>query len=258
MSKKTKTFQQKQKYSNQDLALLDEISKKNSNNSTVNNIIRPDNGHLKDDTFKPKKDTQTTNKIITPADLKREEELIKEEAKEYSKEFQKQFDVWKDIDVSSDYDWCTFDHREYLIRIFKMDISKFKKFVTLNYVWSPIMRTWKLEDAQMNEGIFAVAKIVAIGSGIENTDYSVGDIVLLPSTDIVGEDWNPKFLHVMQFQQSKGMAPVLPEGMRQRIPNVEIKWANYKFVRPWIPVPEESDELTYLIPESKVKGKFNK
>lgn len=257
-----KTFNDKQleRIDSNKLVGLEHLHDRNVGKKIINTgVIKPDHINLKDDTFKPKDEEEIieTNKVITEEDLNKEVEELKKEEKRYEDEFKSQYLKWAEEDEWSEYNWCDFDHKEYLVRLFKMDISSFKGYVTLNYSWSPILKNWKLSDQKMTEGILPIAKIIAIGKSIDSKKYSVGDIVLVPSCDIIGDDWNPKFLHVMQFQQSKGMQPVLPDGMEQRIPNVEKNWEHYKFVRPWVPKPTQVDNLTYLIPESKVKGRFS-
>jgi hypothetical protein len=137
-----------------------------------------------------------------------------------------------------------------------MDISEFKGFFSVEYEWSEYLGKFKLVDVPTVETVFPIAKIMKIGEGVTSDRYKVGDIVIVPSSDITGEDWNPKFLHVMQFQNSQNMKPVLPDKMKQNIPNVEIHWGRWKFIKPWLPSPDNEDNLTYLIPTSKVKGRY--
>jgi len=260
MNKKVKTFEDKQRPLTQaEMAAL-EYLKGDNNKKIKSDVIRPDNVLLKDKNFEAKSDEDLGSeegRLITEEDLKNEDLLLQEESERFSKAFMEQFNKWVAEDHGSEYEGIEFDHDDYLVRIFKMDVSGFKGFITLEYEWSVYLKNFKLKDKPATENLFPIVKILKKGQGIKSDKYKEGDVVLVPSNDILGEDWNPKFIQVMQYQDSRNMKPVLPEGMRQSIPNVEKNWDRYKFVRPWVPKPEEIDHLTYLIPETKVRGTFN-
>lgn len=257
---KVKTFNQKQRpLTGAEAKALEHLKKKKAGVKTKQAVISPEHGNLKDDTFKPivDPDEKYKGKIITEEDLKKEKEEELQVSKDYEEEFFKQYAEWKKIDESSEYDWCTFDNDDYLVRLFAMDVSGFDKYKSLKYEWSSILKNWKLTDTQLIDNVYPIGKILKVGKAVELDKYKVGDIVLLPSNDIVGEDWNPHFLTILGHQRSQGMSPVLPTGMRQRMQNVELKWDRYKFVRPWVPKPEDKDNLTFLIPSPIVKGTYD-
>ncbi len=257
MSKKIKSFNDKiRPLTDAEKEALEHLRKKGK--PLKNEILEPGAGVLKDDTFKAKPNREyQEGKIITEEDLKAEELKVKIEAERFSQEFRRQFTEWAAIDHSVDYEGLSFDHADYLVRIFSMDVKGFEGFITLEYEWSHIIGKFKIKDKPATENVFPIVKILKIGEGVKSTKHKVGDIVLVPSNEILGEDWNPKFLHYMQFQDSKGMNPVLPEGMKQSVPNVQKNWDRFMFIRPWVPQPEEQDKLTYLIPEGRVIGSYN-
>lgn len=262
MAKKVRDWNSKQKLSKNQSAIITEKLSDVGKDS----IITPEQIKLQDVVFdegkKNKKRVEPTQegKIITEDQLKKEaselEKKNKEESLKFEKEFNKQLKEWSKEDLSDEYSFVDISRQEYLVRIFEMDVSDFDGHITLNYEWSALLNQYKIADARMNKKTFPIVKIIKVGRDSDD-GFKKGDIVLVPSTDILGDDWNPKFLHIMQYQQSSNMKPVLPEGMRQRISNVEIKWDKYRFVKPWVLDPQNQDTLTYLIPQSKVKGYFN-
>lgn len=265
MSKgRSKTFEEKQRsLTDAEKEALMHLKEKKAGVKKKTKAIDPEKIKLQDVVGSPevpgKNAYYEEGKLITPETLEEERKAEIAEKKRYIAEFDRQFKEWCKEDHHSEYQgWCDFDHNDYLVRIFKMDVSEFKNFVSLEYEWSPIKQNYKLKDVPMTENTFPIVKILAVGEGVKSDKYQVGDVCLVPSTDIIGEDWNPKFLHIMQFQDSKGMKPKIPKGMRQTIPNVEVNWERYKFVRPWLPEPEEKDHLTYLIPEAKIRGRYKK
>ena len=47
------------------------------------------------------------------------------------------------------------------------------------------------------------------------------------------------------------MSPILPPGMTEKIPKIELEYERYMFVRPWVLNPTDDDRRTFLLPESK-------
>lgn len=261
MSKGTQTFADKQrKFTDAEVTALEHLRKKNAGIApkpktvlTAKDIELQDKGALE-----PKKTYEyEEGKLITAEVLAKEVEDKKKEDERFTKEFRRQLGVWVKEDHHSEYENVEFDHEDYLVRIFQMDVSSFKNFITLEYEWSPILQKLKLTDKPATENVFPIVKLLKIGGNIKLGKYKVGDICLVPSTDVIGEDWNPKFLQIMQFQNSQNMKPIIPDGMRQSIPNVEKNWDRYKFIRPWTPLPEQIDHLTFLLPEAKVRGSYS-
>jgi DNA-binding transcriptional MerR regulator len=258
MSKKVKTFNEKQKnLTESQLAALEHLRTKGMPKKSIKKVLTPEELDLQDVKFNKdeKNPVYQEGKIITEETLKKEQEEEKKELERYNEEFRKQLSEWITEDHHSEYKNLKFNTSDYLVRIFAMDVSGFEKFVTVKYEWSKMLNNFKLANAQVTDNVYPIVKILKIGSKAEQ-DYKVGDIVLVPSMEVMGDDWNPRFLEYMKHQRSQGMNPVLPEGMRQRLPKVEINWERLKFVRPWVGLPEEQDHLTFLIPEHKITAEY--
>ena len=257
--KRVKTFQDKQrKLTKAEEEALNHMRTKGSGKQVKNEIITPDQVKLQDVVLGGKDLEVQEGKIITEETLQREKEQEKKELERYNEEFRSQVSNWKNEDHAFEYEahGLEFDDAAYLVRIFSMDVSSFEKFRTYKYEWSRMMNNFKIAPTQVMDNVYPIVKILKIGEKVQSDKYNVGDIVLVPSTDVIGDEWNPTFLEYMKHQNSQGMKPVLPEGMRQRLNKVELSWGKYQFVRPWVGLPEEADQLTFLIPEFKVIGNF--
>ena len=205
--------------------------------------------------------------LITEESIKQQQQEELKSRQVFQDEYQKQLMDWYKIDEWSEYDSIDFYDAEYLVRIFKMDVSKFQDIKTNYFDWSPILKKFTLKEKQQGITVFPIVKILKLGKRVDpngnlealGLKYNVGDICIVSSHEILGDDWNPAFMSYMGFQEQRaqGMTPKVPEGLRQRIPNVEKNWDRYQFIRPWVAKPEEKDYLTYLIPSSKIKGLFN-
>lgn len=181
--------------------------------------------------------------------------LIERDKKDFKDEFFKQLKKFATEDIYSEYDYLTIEGDEYLVRLFEMQTAGFDGDPSMLYMFSEFKKEWVLRDKKSIKRVFPIVRIILAGE--KANDYNEGDIVFVPVNDVSGETWNPEFMHLLQFSKSQGMAPIVPEGMRQRIPNVEVKWDNYRFQRPWVEKPEEQDFLTYIIPGLKIKGRVN-
>ena len=252
-SKKVKTFEEKQETTPLQKQLIHNVKMKNAGVKRTEVPVDFEQLKKKAKSHEP----QVAKKIITQDDILAEQKNQLEEDKRFTEEFKRQLSTWAEEDHHSEYEWCEFDHEDYLVRLFSMDVSSFEKFIDLRYEYSKIMNEWTLKTVSALDSIFPIVKILKVGDAVKEARYNVGDIAFVPSNDIIGKDWNPKFLQTIQFQSSKGMKPVLPDGMEQEILNVEKNWDRYMFVRPWVAKPEPQDKLTYLIPSPKIRGTFN-
>ena len=112
------------------------------------------------------KSPENNGKIITPEQLEKEAQEEKKELERYSKEFIKQYNKWKKVDEWSEYEWCDFDHADYLLRLFKMDISSFKRFTTVEYKYS------KVKNKQINKSSGKTGYLILL-KGVEDLTYSI-------------------------------------------------------------------------------------
>lgn len=126
-------------------------------------------------------------------------------------------------------------------------------------VQSKLDGQWKPKDAAIHEKVFPICKIIKAGKDVDPR-IQEGQLYTVPFSDVVGEDWNPDFMFLMQNftkQGNKmGLADIPPD-MRQRIPKLEKNWERYKFSMP-DRIGKESDEdrLVYLIPELKLESEY--
>jgi hypothetical protein len=100
-----------------------------------------------------------------------------------------------------------------------------------------------------------VAKVVRVNS---NSDfvYAEGDIVLLNPQEACGTVWNPDFLFLKQHENSN-YEPILPEGMPEKIGAIQGKFQDYFFLLPDQFEDEAHMITTFLVPEHKIKAKYN-
>ena len=212
-SKKVKTYNDKNKYTDTQLKLLSLKAKEEAGIKTKHEIITPDHVNLKDDTFKSKnvKNKEFTGKIITEKDLEAEAKEREKELERYREEFNEQLKTWIETDHVSDYDWLKPRKRDYLVRVFEMDISSFENFVDVQYEYSKILMKFDLKNTKIHSNVYPILKILKVGEALEQEErrYGVGDIVMGPANEIIGTDWNQDFLTLMQNQRMMGAEPNL-------------------------------------------------
>lgn len=207
------------------------------------------------------KPTDQEGVIITQEDLDTEvqtrEEKAAAEAIRYTEEFQRQISEWAShTDEVADYDAFEFEYDDYLVRLFKMDITGFGFREYEHYIANLQGGNVALREKKATEGIFPIVKVLKVGR-TATAGWEVGDILTVPSRDIHGQQLSPEFQQFMQHQNSQGMKPIIPEGYRQFVPNVEVNWKGYAFIRPWMVEPQEIDYITFLLPSPKLRGRYN-
>lgn len=99
-----------------------------------------------------------------------------------------------------------------------------------------------------------VAKVVKRGENI--TLYNEGDIVLLNPKESCGTIWNPDYLFLKQHSEAN-YEPILPEGMPEKIGAIQAKFEDFFFLLPENFEDEAHMITTFLIPEHKIKAKYN-
>jgi hypothetical protein len=102
-----------------------------------------------------------------------------------------------------------------------------------------------------------VAKVLKVGAGNEKAKYKEGDCVLLNPFDVTGKAKNPEWALYEQFQHSIGQTPIVPKDLEEYVPALQARYLEYQFT-----IPEEynigtQNILTFLVPEYKIKAKYN-
>lgn len=215
--------------------------------------------------------------LITPDSLKQEEEREKKKIEEYSKQFSEELSKWAEEDHYSIYDGCEFTEQGYLVRVFHMK-PKNDLFRDIS-LRSGLGGMPVPEMKKIKQGIFPIVKILKIGRAIPveetNTtsstngkvkytnsnypEYEVGQIAIVRSSEVLGETHNPKWLEYMASAhrgQGTNMVPKAPKDLPEKITNIEKNWGRFMFTRPWIPIPQEIDKLTYFIPYEYIIGEY--
>src|SRR5688572_21752286 len=196
-----------------------------------------------------KKETNGEIEFVKDFNLQKEEErkLLEQDYKNQLKEF------YEDQSYYSDYDCFSPFTKKVLVKVFKFTPT-FKADVgsTTLMVESPYDGSLKPKIVALNEKLFPIVKVIKVGTGVENTkDIKVDTLYTVPSDEIIGDDWNPEFMFVMNTmvqQGQKGGLARIPEGMRQRIPRLEKNWDKYKFGLPnKLGSETEEERLIYLI-----------
>lgn len=151
---------------------------------------------------------------------------------------------------------------EILVKLFKFIPER--KTETLGksriLVKSALNGAWKPSDEVKNEKIFPICKVIKVGKGVKG-DIDTGKAYIVPYNDVNGDSWDPDFMFMVQNfakQGRQGSMTEIPEGMRQKISNLEKNWERYRFSMPdRLGDETEDDRLVYLIPELKLVAEYH-
>jgi len=101
-----------------------------------------------------------------------------------------------------------------------------------------------------------VARVVK--SGKEVTPYlKEGSIVILKPNDCLGEGWNPDFLHLHQFSRAAGIEPIIPKGMREKVPRFQERMQEQVFLLPEEYQKKAQDIFTFIIHQNRVQAAYD-
>lgn len=206
---------------------------------------------------------EKANKEKRESSSKIEEDALRIK-KEYPTIFKKQLTEFRDsTDYREKYKPVDIKGMNYLIEVFKYrvkdgqiketpDGKKFQLFdihpltgdiVTLN---------------ELSVDYTHIAKILKVGNGFTGVDtYKEGDLVFLNPYETTKMSYNPDWLALQQYQFSQGMDPIVPDDIREKIPSIQARFTEYQFVMPEDYKLATQDIVTFLIPEHKVKAKYN-
>lgn len=87
--------------------------------------------------------------------------------------------------------------------------------------------------------------------------YKEGDCIMLNPFDVTGKAKNPEYALYEQFQHSLGYTPVIPETLEEHIPAIQARMLEFQFVLPDEYNKGTQNITTFLIPEFKIKAKYN-
>lgn len=118
---------------------------------------------------------------------------------------------------------------------------------------------WKPKIQALSEKIFPIAKVIRKGMRVNEDFIKEGGVYTVPYEEVLGTQWNPDFLHLVQTFAGKsgnqGKLVNIPEDMPQKLPKMAIEWARYKFSMPdRLGKETEDDKLTFLIPTIKLES----
>lgn len=157
---------------------------------------------------------------------------------------------FKDIEITD----------SYLIEIFKFK-TKDKSMFSFEGKVSDLLMIGLDGQVKNISDVFVdythVAKILKVGKGLESQKYNEGDCVLLNPFDVTGKAKNPEFALYEQFEHSIGHTPIMPEGLLEHIPAIQARYLEYQFVLPEDYNIGTQNITTFLVPEYKIKAKYN-
>ena len=110
-------------------------------------------------------------------------------------------------------------------------------------------KTYYIDDIPMPYG-----KVIKAGKASEgNTQYADGDIVTLFSNRVMGYQQNPEWVRYWQALDGQmGMTAKATEP-DPNIPNIEINYDSFKYIRVGNLYPDMNDRLTYLLPSYDIR-----
>lgn len=106
--------------------------------------------------------------------------------------------------------------------------------------------------------IMPYVKVIKVSSNLlDHPHIKVGESYSVESSEVYGTSYTQDYMTLLQFNKSQGLGkPILPAGMKEKMPNIEKNWGRYLFLRPGSVEPSPEDKLTYCIPISKLKMKI--
>lgn len=105
-----------------------------------------------------------------------------------------------------------------------------------------------------------IVKVISVGLGCQSLHISRGKLYTVSVDDIEGYDFNPDFIHAMQYgdakQGGKNITKI-PTDMPQRMKKINIRWAKFRFNLPNL-LDKESSNFSdiFLIPEVLIKSEY--
>lgn len=197
------------------------------------------------------------------------EETEKARKEELERQFRQQLsDFATDESYFSEYDRFTPIGAVAVVKLFNFEPDlKGGLGSTKLYLPSPLTGEYRQQEATVRNRIFPIVKVIKLGIGNWGEENSTiprealkeGGIYVVPYTDVIGEQWNPDFLHLVNtFAGAGGKQGKLvntPQGMPQKITNLSQRWGMYEFSMPdQLFVNEEEVKLIYQVPVIKLRS----
>lgn len=164
-----------------------------------------------------------------------------------------------DDSYMKDYDWfLPMKSNHVLVRVFKFSPGDNGGDVLTRMVMLPDEQgVFKPAREVMESQIMPLCKVISHTCEEFHEDDLVGQVCIVEAGEVTGEVDNPDFLHLLQFTKAKGMDPIIPEGMKKKIPAIERNWLRYNVKKPWNLNPDDQDRLTYFVPISKIQAIYD-
>lgn len=195
------------------------------------------------------------SKEVSEKARKAEEEINNQAEREFE---EAKIRFKEDESYFEDFEGCDPLGKEVLVKLFKFEISKdlaskgfFGKELLL--VPSKLNGEWVTKAQEKYNQFYPFVKVIKKGNFEELKNIKIGGIYIVPSDDVVGEEWNPEFLHLMNtFGKADGKMGVVhtPQEIPQKLQKIEVHWSRYKFSNP---KSTKDENLYYLLPYNKIK-----
>lgn len=173
-----------------------------------------------------------------------------------------QLKAFKDQDESG-YDHYVFRRDRCLVKVFKFVPSDKTVELSKSAILMPssLNGEWKPSLASNHEKVVPIVKVLKRGEEAPKW-IKEGALYTVPMNDIVGETFNPDFLHIINTyakagQNGKAAMAHVPEDVPQKLNKIEVQWERYKFAAPdKAGKVTEEESLVYLIPSMKLEADY--
>lgn len=168
--------------------------------------------------------------------------------------FYKELEGFRDTDHVSVWDKVELNNHLYHVRIFvyQSEGKKNSSFLTLDAQGVAIPLSESIEGREFTH----IAKVIQVGTLIENPAYSVGDLILLDKYEVTGHSFSPEYLQIEQYANAYNMKPKVPEGVTKTVEAVQGHWKNFAMVLPHEYKKPAHEIFNYAIGAGKIKAKY--
>jgi len=170
-------------------------------------------------------------------------------------ELEQQLKKFKSNPIPSGYNKITIDPHHLVVEVFIADLGGNAEDIPELFLYDEEgnISTNKKEMYRKNTH---VARVVKAGEEV-NPHLKEGSIVLLKPNDCLGEGWNPDFLHLHQFSRAAGIEPIIPKGMREKVPRFQERMQDQVFLLPEEYQKKAQDIFTFIIHQNRVQASYD-